>query len=240
MPRFFVDSVAPEQITLTGEDARHISRSLRCRVGEELVLCDGMGTDARCKILALDPDTVTLSVSERQPSAGELPLKVTLYQAIPKSDKLEQIVQKAVELGVAAVVPVLTRYCVSRPDGAAFAKKQQRLQKIATEAAKQSGRGCIPQVGDMLTYKEALAAMAKDAAAVLFYERATETLGRVLEGNPATLAIMVGSEGGFDPEEAETARAAGVQLCTMGPRILRCETAPLYAMSAIGFHSENR
>ena len=164
---------------------------------------------------------------------------MTLYQALPKGDKLELIVQKAVELGVSAIVPVLTGRCVSRPDPKGMEKKRERLQRIAREAAGQSGRGIVPEVRPLLPWEKALAELAQSPCPVLFYEEARDPFGPLLEPRPGEIALMVGSEGGFSPEEAEEARGRGVRLCTMGPRILRCETAPLYALSAIGFYYEN-
>lgn len=238
MPRFFVDDLTQDRVVLTGEDAHHLLRVLRSRVGEEQVLCDGTGTDARCTITALEGDRVVLAVQQRIPSRGELPADITLYQALPKGDKLDLITQKAVELGVTRVVPVLTRYCVSRPDDKTMEKKRQRLQKIAAEAAKQAGRGRIPAVESLLTLDAALGEMQKAQAAILFYEQAVTPLGSVLAPRPGSIALMVGPEGGFSQEEAAQAQEAGLHLCTMGPRILRCETAPLYALSAIAYHLE--
>ena len=239
MPRFFVEDLTGERACITGEDARHIGRVLRCRTGEELTLCDGRGTDARCRILSIGPDAVELQVEEKRPSAAEPPVFVTLYQALPKGDKLELIVQKAVELGAAAVVPVLTRYCVSRPDEKAMEKKRERLQKIAREAAKQSGRGRVPEIRPLVGFPQALAEMARDVRGIFFYEKARNPLGPALEGFPDSLSLMVGAEGGFSEEEAQAAREAGLYPCTMGPRILRCETAPLYALSAVLYQYEN-
>ncbi len=240
MPRFFVPDVSGEILTLGGEDGRHAARSLRCQVGEELELCDGRGTDCRCAITGVEGDVLTLRVMERRPSRGELPCRVTLYQALPKGDKLELIVQKAVELGAAEIVPVLTQRCVSRPDSRAMEKKRERLQKIALEAAKQSGRGMVPQVGPLLDFSQALEKMKQAACTLFFYEGGGEPLGRALASRPASVALMVGPEGGFSPEEAMAAREGGLRVCTMGPRILRCETAPLYALSAIGYVYENQ
>lgn len=239
MPRFFVEDLARDRVVLTGEDAHHLLRVLRSRVGEEQVLCDGRGTDARCVITAMEGDQVVLEVLQRTPSRGEPPADITLYQALPKGDKLDLITQKAVELGVTRLVPVLTRYCVARPDDKAMEKKRQRLQKIAAEAAKQAGRGRVPQVEPPLSFDAALADMTKAQAAILFYEQADTLLGPVLSRRPGSIALMVGPEGGFSQEEAAAAREAGLHLCTMGPRILRCETAPLYALSAITYHLEN-
>ena len=240
MPRFFVPDLSGDVLTLSGEDGRHAAKSLRCRVGEELELCDGRGAECLCAVAAVEGDTLTLRVVERRPSRGELPCRVSLYQALPKGDKLELIVQKAVELGAAEIVPVLTQRCVSRPDSRAVEKKRERLQKIALEAAKQSGRGVVPQVAPLLDFPAALAEMAQAACSLFFYEGGGEPLGKALSARPGSIALMVGPEGGFDPAEAQAARNAGLWVCTLGPRILRCETAPLYALSAIGYVYENQ
>lgn len=239
MPRFFTGQVNRERALIVGEDARHIALALRMKAGERLTVCDADGQDYQCVIERISPEQVELRVEEVAPSAGEPGVWITLYQALPKGDKLELIVQKAVELGASAIVPVLTSRCVSRPDEKSFAKKRERLQKIALEAAGQSGRGMVPEVRPLLPYPAALDEMAKSGCPVLFYERATRPLGEVLAPRPPVLSLLVGAEGGFSPQEAEQAAAAGLAVCTMGPRILRCETAPLYALSAIGYTYEN-
>jgi len=239
MPRFFLPDLAGDTITIAGEDGRHIAKSLRCRPGETLELCDGRGNDALAVIRAVSGETVTAEIQERRPSRGELPCRVTLYQALPKGDKLEFIVQKAVELGASAIVPVLTSRCVSRPDRRGMEKKLERLGKIARDAAGQSGRGALPAVRPLLSFRETVAEMAKSPCPILFYERAETPLGKILASRPPEIAFLVGPEGGFSPDEAEEAQQAGLALCTMGPRILRCETAPLYALSAIGYTYEN-
>lgn len=239
VPRFFLPDLSGETLTIAGEDGQHIAKSLRCKAGEELELCDGKGTDAIGTVTAIRGETVTVAVRSRRPSRGELPCRVTLYQALPKGDKLDFIVQKAVELGVSAVVPVLTGRCVSRPDKKGMEKKRARLERIAREAAGQSGRGVLPAVGPLLTLGEALGEMEKSPCPILFYEKAAAPLGNLLAARPPEIAILVGPEGGFAPEEAAAAGERGIHLCTMGPRILRCETAPLYALSAIGYAYEN-
>lgn len=240
MPRFFVPDLSGETILLAGEDGRHLSRSLRCRVGDPVELCDGRGTDGFGLIGSIQGDTVTVELKERRPSRSELPCFVTLYQALPKGDKLDFIVQKAVELGVSAVVPVLTDRCISRPDKKGMAAKLERWKKIAREAAGQSGRGILPEIRPLLPYPAALSEMKKDQCPILFYEKADRPLGEVLSSRPGAVSFLVGAEGGFSPEEAQQAEAAGLTVCTMGPRILRCETAPLYALSAIGYAYENQ
>lgn len=240
MPRFFVPELTEDRLLLTAEDGRHLTRSLRCKVGDPVELCDGKGLDGFGVIAALSGDAVTVEVRERRPSRVELPCSVTLYQALPKGDKLELIVQKAVELGVSAIVPVLTGRCVSRPDKKAMAGKLTRLQKIAREAAGQSGRGVLPEVRPLLSFSAALSEMKTSQCPILFYERAGRPLGGVLSSRPGAVSFLVGPEGGFSPEEAEQAENAGLAVCTMGPRILRCETAPLYALSVIGYLYENQ
>lgn len=240
MPRFFTDNVNDKTGAVTGEDARHITCALRYKSGEEILLCDGHGTDYRCRITNLDERCVNVEVLERFSSGSEPPVTIRLFQAIPKSDKLELIVQKAVELGVSEITPVLTERCVSRPDAKAMEKKLERLNRIAFEAAKQCGRGIIPKVTAMLTLTEALAEMTAYGRAILFYENATDSLGAVLAEKPESISILIGAEGGFSPAEVARSNEAGLCICTMGRRILRCETAPMYALSAITYEYENR
>lgn len=234
MPRFFVESLAGDPIVIEGGDARHISLSLRMKQGEELILCDGKGTEAVCTVASLCPESVVLDVKERRASETEPKTRVTLYQALPKSDKLEYIVQKAVELGVYRIVPVLTSRCISRPDEKTAAKKRERLCKIAAEAAKQSGRGILPEVGGVLTFKNAVKEMSTAALPIFFFEHADLPLRKYMEKyTGGDIAVMVGAEGGFSDEEAAFAEENGLLSASLGPRILRCETAPVAALSAI-------
>lgn len=233
MPRFFTDPPAGDEVFLTGEDARHIARALRMREGEEITLCDGAGFDYHGEIAALSPDEVAVRIFRREPSQSEPAVRIRLYQALPKGDKLDFIVQKAVELGAAEIIPVLSERCVSRPDEKSMAKKLARLQKVALEAAKQSGRGIVPQILPLQSFKQALAGMKQAARPILLYERASEPMSAFLAGSFDEVAVMVGSEGGFSPEEAALAGEQGIALASLGRRILRCETAPLCALTAI-------
>lgn len=240
MPRFFVKEVPGQTAALYGEDAAHAVKSLRMREGEELTLCDEGATDHRCVITGISPDCVQLKVLESAPNAAELPCRVSLYQALPKGDKLETIVQKAVELGVYDITPVLTERCISRPDEKAMQKRIERLNKIALEAAKQCGRGVIPKVHAMVSFKEALTRMKQAAVPLLCYEGGGEDLGTILgRSTGGTIAVCIGSEGGFSPAEAEQAKEMGIAAATLGRRILRTETAPLFALSVISFLLEN-
>lgn len=235
MPRFFTTDIDGNTARISGEDARHIAKSLRMRPGEEITLSDGAGFDYRCRLSAVSPDYTEAEILEKSPNKSEPRVKIRLYQALPKSGKLEFIVQKAVELGVSEIVPVLTRFCVSRPDHSAAAGKAARLQKIAEEAAKQSGRGIIPQVLPLCPFAEAIAGMKTFGRAILFYENAGLPLRGALVESPGSLAVMIGGEGGFSPEEAGLAGQNGIALASLGPRILRCETAGIAAISAILF-----
>ena len=239
MPRFFVEHADPEQIIITGEDANHIGRALRMRTGEELTVC-AQGMDYRCEITRITESEVFLRPLTITPCAAEPTVSVTLYQAVPKQDKLAEIVQKAVELGACRIVPVLTSRCVARPSKNDFEKKRQRLQKIAVSAAKQSGRGIIPEVAPLLSWKEALQAMQQqDIYVMLYEEEGGVRFGEVpLEGKHS-IALFIGSEGGISEEEAQQAVDAGLHRVWLGSRILRCETAPTAAISILMYLTKN-
>jgi 16S rRNA (uracil1498-N3)-methyltransferase len=238
MPRFFTSFIDGKTALIEGDDARHIAKSLRMRVGDGLTLCDTRGSDYSCRITAIGQERIMAEVLGRWPTAAEPRFELTLYQALPKADKLETIAQKAVELGAAALVPVSSAYCVARWSEKDGAKKRERLDRIMLEAAKQSGRGSVPQTGPPLRFEEAIPRMKEADLAILFYEGAKAPLRDILAGagkGIRTVAIMVGSEGGFSPEEAAFAKEQGVPLASLGARILRCETAPICAISAIGY-----
>ena len=239
MPRFFTNEIDENNITLTGSDAVHVGRSLRMKPGEPLTVCCG-GIDYNCEISEITSDTVYLSLKEKVVCAAEPNIEVTLFQAVPKMDKLEYIIHKSVELGVSRIVPMLTRRCVSRPDERDFAKKLARLNKIAAEAAKQSGRGIIPQVTPIVSYKKALEMMKElDRNVLLYEEEGGVSFGEVDLTGAKTVGLVIGSEGGFDCEEAEACTAVGAAQVWLGKRILRCETAPITALSILMFLTNN-
>lgn len=239
MPRFFTNEIDENNITLTGSDAVHVGRSLRMKPGEPLTVCCG-GIDYNCEISEITSDTVYLSLKEKVVCAAEPNIEVTLFQAVPKMDKLEYIIQKSVELGVSRIVPMLTRRCVSRPDERDFARKLARLNKIAAEAAKQSGRGIIPQVTPIVSYKKALEMMKElDQNVLLYEEEGGVSFGEVDLTGAKTVGLVIGSEGGFDREEAEACTAVGAAQVWLGKRILRCETAPITALSILMFLTNN-
>lgn len=247
MPRFFVDNenILGERIVIGGEDAKHISLSLRARVGERITACDGKGYDYDCEISDITKNEVTLSVLEKKMCIAEPTLRVTLYQALVKSDKFDFIVQKCTELGVSAIVPVITDRCISKPDEASLSKKLVRWNKIAREAAMQSGRGVIPVVEQAVTYSEALSRMKGDDLSFLCYEAQPHTpinhIYEVVKNKKQinTASFLVGPEGGISDREAAQARDEDIHVAGLGPRILRTETAPLCVVSALMLLSDN-
>ena len=234
MPRFFTGEVRDGLAVITGEDARHMALALRMKIGEMVTVCDSSGSDYQCRITDIHPEQVRLCIEAVESSKGEPGVEITLYQALPKGDKLETIIQKTVELGVSRIVPVLTGRCISRPDEKTMKKKLERYHKISLEAAKQCGRGRVPEVESLIDFKTAVERMKKDNLAILFYENAQSSLKKALtEQLGKSVSILVGSEGGFEPSEAAYAAQSGLLSLSLGNRILRCETAPLAAVAAI-------
>ncbi len=240
MPRFFVDKskINEKTAVIDGEDAVHISRSLRMRVGESLVLCDCEGTDYHCVIGCFSDNTVVLEINNTEPTESEPDCKVTLYQGYPKSDKLEFITEKAVELGVTNIVPVVMSRSIARPDEKSAAKKSARLQRHALEAAKQSGRGIIPQVSDMITWKELINRIKQHELAITCYEAGGEPL-RTFIGDAKDIAVVIGPEGGIAENEIKELTDAGAKIATLGKRILRTETAAIAAVTAVMYETGN-
>lgn len=243
MPRFFIspEEIADGKITLSGEDAKHIIYSLRTKPGEKFTLCDGLGKDYMCEFESADSSTAFFKILETRVGSTEPDIDVSLYMALVKSDKFEFIVQKCTELGVKRIIPVLTERCISRPDGKSDRKKIERRQKIAREAAMQSGRGIIPEICETISFDEALSDMKDDEMCFMCYENERKTsLNSLLSDKiPKSISFMVGPEGGFSENEASKASAAGITSVTLGPRILRAETAPLCALSALMYGSGN-
>ena len=240
MTRFFVtpEELQPDFLVLTGENAQH-AKVLRLKNGEEVLVCDGAGRECLCTVSDVSPGQIGLVVQKRWESETEARVRVSVYMAFPKGDKLEHVIQKATELGAYEIVAFPSARCVSRPDEKSLKKKVERWQKIAASAAEQSGRGRIPQVLVLGSFKEALSRAAEADKALMFYENEqATTLKMALEqGEYETVSLLTGPEGGLDMAEVDQARAAGLQVCTLGKRILRCETAPLCALSAVMYAS---
>ena len=230
--RYFTRELADGQAALTGSDAHHLVNVMRARPGEQVVLCGPDGLEYTGTVTALLPGRVEFSVSEGAPSKAEPDLAVTLFVGYPKQGKLEEIIRHSVELGVSRIVPFFSRYCVAAPKKEDV--KNERYNRIAAEAAKQAGRAVLPRVElPLARFSDVCGALAGYDKALFFYEGGGEPLRTVLApGSARTLALITGSEGGFSPEEAGAAAAAGAVTVGLGPRILRCETAPLAALTA--------
>lgn len=240
MTRFFVN---PEELNgnemyLTGVNAAH-AKVLRLKPGEKLLISDGQGMDCICEISQCNSDGFVVKVLEQCASTTEPSVRVSIYMAFSKGDKLEHVIQRATELGAYEIVAFPSSRCVSRPDDKSLAKKLERWQKIAVSAAEQSGRGRIPKVSVASSYKEALLQALNADKAILFYENEKAvTLKMALQEAPySSVSLLSGPEGGLDEQEVNLAKEMGLAVCTLGSRILRCETAPLCALSAVMYDS---
>lgn len=247
MPRFFVrqDRVSQKSVSIIGEDAHHIARSLRMAVGERITVCDMQGNEYDCEIAAFDEDReVIANIISTTQSNNEPICSITLFQALPKGDKLDTIIQKAVECGVSRIVPFQSERCVVKIKDDVEARKTERRQKISAEAAKQCGRSIIPEVMPSVSFDRAIALAAEDSDICFFcYEGDdTEPIGRVLrdmEGIfPKKISVFIGSEGGFSIKEAQRARESGMRMIGLGKRILRTETASGFVLACISCSSE--
>ena len=241
MPRFFMagTNIMGGMAIMTGRDAEHV-RVLRLRPGEDMIICDGKGTDYKCRLVKADKEQVEAQVIEVVPCPAEPTVQVTVLCGLPKGDRTDYIIQKCVEAGASEIMFFQSDRCVAKPDKPE--KKLERWQRIAEEAAKQSGRGVIPQVSWAGEYADALNVANQKELGLFMYETwEREALNAVLEAHSdvKTAAIVTGPEGGFAPFEADLARIVGLHICSMGERILRCETAPVVAVSALMYATGN-
>ena len=246
MQQFFAEPswIRENKIFMQGSDVNHIRNVLRMKPGEDVRVNDGRGKTYLCCISSYEEQTAVLDILKELDSDTELPSRIILFQGLPKGDKMEWIVQKAVELGAYSIVPFAAKRSVVKLDEKKAAKKQARWQLIAKGAAEQSGRGIIPEVSTVRTFAEALG-MAGELDVVLIpyeLEEGMKETARVLENIECgqSVGIFIGPEGGFEEEEVERAKAAGAHAVTLGKRILRTETAGLTALSILMYHLESR
>ncbi len=247
MPRFFVtcDQIRDNTVTVIGDDAHHISRSLRMAVGDEIIVCDMQKTEYTCVLKEFLPDRVVARVIATKKSNTEPPFKAELFQALPKGDKLDSIIQKSVECGVFSITTFNSERCIAKEAGNEE-KKLQRRSRIALEAAKQSGRGIIPEIFPTVSFKEAVRRASDADISLICYEGdGTEPLSSVLKQkkaekseNEQTISLMIGSEGGFSLSEVEYAKEIGLIPVGLGKRILRTETASSFALGCIVYEFE--
>ena len=248
MYQFFVEpeqiDVAAKSVIIRGTDVNHIKNVLRMRPGEEVAVSNGIdGKEYRCGILALEEDCVRLELRFIKEDGVELPAKIYLFQGLPKADKMELIIQKAVELGAFQVIPVSMKRCVVKLDEKKADAKIKRWQGIAEAAAKQSKRGVIPTVAPVMSYVQAVKTASEMDLKLVPYELAEgmpQTKQLIESARPGQqIAIFIGPEGGFDPEEIRLAKEAGIQPITLGKRILRTETAGFTTIAWLMYQLEN-
>lgn len=249
MYRFYCEEGASfgGNLVLTGSDVNHIKNVLRMKQGECLIACDGNGKDYYCRIEALEAGRIVLKAEEERQSESELPVHITLYQGLPKKDKMELIIQKAVELGAVRIVPVAMKRCVVKlEDERKEEKKRERWQAISESAAKQSGRGIIPNIAKTMHYQNAIKDAISRGMVLVPYEHA-EGMGTLKDAIKkltaesetfSELSVFIGPEGGFEEEEVASAIAAGAIPVSLGRRILRTETAGLVALSILMYEIE--
>ncbi len=248
MPRFFIEpsDVRDGLVVLTGENARHAAYSLRLAPGDRIRMCDRQ-TVYLCELVSFDSETATAKIVSSAPIDSEPPFRAHLFQALPKGDKLDTVIQKAVECGVTSIMPFESSRCIMRMKPETEARKTERRSRIAEEAAKQCGRGIIPTVHPTVSF-DAMMTVAATYDLVLFcYEGDhTRALPAVLQeaemnfpaDRPPEIAIIVGSEGGFSPEEAADAETRGFAMTGLGKRILRTETASGFVLAALVYAFE--
>lgn len=249
MQRYFVPPAQMEErtVVLEGDDARHLATVMRAKPGDSFIACDGMGQDVLAKIITVDKDRVKAEIIERLTTHAEMSWKVTIAQSLPKGDKLEIVIQKGTEAGAAAFQPFLSQRTVVQYDERKEQKRLERWRKIAKEAAEQSHRSVIPPINAVITWKALLKQFTKYDLILFCYEeegRLGSGLRELLSGFQVQLAytqpsvlVVVGPEGGFTPQEADAAVLSGAKLVGLGKRILRTETAALYALACLAYES---
>lgn len=241
MARFFMagTNIMGGMAIMKGRDAEHV-RVLRLRPGEDMIICDGKGTDYKCRLVKADKEQVEAEVIEVVKCPAEPTVKVSVLCGLPKGDKTDYIIQKSVEAGAEEIMFFQSGRCVAKPQN--MEKKLERWQRISEEAAKQSGRGIIPQVSWAGDFAGALdVAVKKDLGIFLYETGEREALSDVLDSNRdvKSIALVTGPEGGFEEFEAKLAKITGLHICSMGERILRCETAPVVALTAAMYATGN-
>lgn len=238
MSRFFVSTgqIGNGNIHITGSDVKHITKVLRLRTGDKLTAVDGQGTEYEAQITESNVTEIICQIVAQKEVNREAPLKVTLVQGLPKGDKMELIIQKCTEIGVAEIIPVATERAVVQLDAAKAVKRRERWQRVAEEAAKQAGRTVVPVVKDVTTLADVMAGISAEALAIMPWEAETSLgLKEILSqyASKQEVYIFIGPEGGFAQAEVELARRHGLHIVTMGPRIMRTETAGMVALTMV-------
>ena len=245
MHTFFAEQsqISNGMIKILGDDAKHISFSLRMAKGDHITVCNNQRKEYDCVLTAFDEGCVTAEIVEEREAVGESPLHIILYQGLPKGDKLDTVIQKAVECGVTEIVPFESERCIAKAKAEAEARKTERRNRIAIEAAKQCGRGCIPEVHQTVSFECALqGAKAADLCLICYEDEDKTTIKQVLKKHTDkrldSVSVLIGSEGGFSPQEIKKAIEAGMIPVSLGKRILRTETAPVFVLSCLSYEFE--
>lgn len=250
MPKFFVppQQIYDSEILILGDDAHHISSSLRMKVGEPIMICNMNKRDYECIISSIENGLVRAEIISSAPSTTEPEYSIRVYQCLPKGDKLEQIVQKSVELGATSIIPVYSSYCIAKPTVKGRDnkdKKNERLSRIAYEAAQQCGRGIIPTVHECVSFEHAVDIAKNDDISFICYENERKVKLRKFfsqklspEPKNKNISFFIGPEGGFSKEEIAFAAENGIKAVGLGERILRTETAAAFVLAAIAFETE--
>lgn len=242
MPRFFIEKsdISENQVLLSGENMHHLINVLRCEIGEEVTVCDKCGIDYHCTLQSIEKDCAVLKIEDITGTSSEPSVEITLYQGLPKGDKLSYITEKSVEAGVFKIIPVSMKRSVVKLSKKDFQKKKERLLKVSLSAAKQSGRGVVPEIEDLIEFKDIIPHI-KDYDAVIFpYENAKDVTLKsfIREKEFKKVAVIIGPEGGFSEEEAELLVNENVVPVTLGARILRTETAGIATIFNILYETE--
>lgn len=242
MPKFFVskENINDHIITLEGDNAKHIGNVLRAKIGDKITVCDGEGRDYECEIEEITKGSVAAKITDIFSNNNEPSIKITLYQGLPKADKMELVIQKCIEIGIDRIVPIKTEHTVVKLEGKEE-KKLQRWNKIAEAAAKQCGRGKIPRVCGIMSFKDAVIEAAGLDSAIIPYEKerdnSLKSFAKEFRGE--SIGIFIGPEGGFSEEEISFAKERGISSVTLGRRILRTETAGLVASVILLYELED-
>lgn len=228
---FFTDPIS-STVILDKSESDHLVKSARYKIGDMFTISDNNGTDYSARITSIDTQ-VTAEILDKCKNSAEYSTKIHLFLALPKSDKLDFVIQKATELGVHQIIPFNSRFCTAKLNQKDFAKKLPRFDKIAKEASKQSGRGYIPTIHPIVDFDEAISMMSSLEQSLIYYEKGGVTTSSIITQKCSSVGIMVGSEGGFCPTEIEKAIELDVKIATLGRTILRCETAPISGITLV-------
>lgn len=238
MHKFFIDkeNILGEKLYITNDDVNHIYKVLRLNTGDIILVCDGYGREYTSKIAEINKKEVICDIIDSFDNMSEPPVKVTLFQGLPKAQKMEYIIQKSVEIGIYKIQPVITQRVVVKTEGKDISNKLERWRRISEEAAKQSNRGIIPEIQEPVTFEEAVENIKVLDLSIIPYEKEKNNgLKNILSDNPGVknIGVLIGPEGGFDESEIDKCMKNGVIPVTLGPRILRTETAGIAALSMV-------